>query len=443
MNKVMIITYWYPPKKTIGTLRLSKWVKYLPEFGWKTVVVTVKPLSDLYTRYGTLPDEMKQGRVYRTRDRSLNELIYYLSKHLPFKSASEELTQKNRGRNFLFNRFAYWIYRQFICFPDECWPWLLEYRQIEHIAQKEQPDVLLSSSLPNTCHVLASLLNRKFNIPWVADFRDLWTQNHIFRRILPLRYLEILLERHTLKYAIALITVSEALKTQLEKLHKKPTYVIPNGFDPDDFSKNSSGPSREGPLVIVYTGSIYPEKRDPTPLFEAMHILLQRREINPSDIRIDFFGRRLETIQNLLERYPNIRPMVRLMGEVPYKDSLQIQRTADVLLLLEWTDPQARGVYTGKVFEYLGAGRPILSIGPKKGVIEALLKETQAGVHVQSATEILPLLKHWLKEKRLLGSPRFIGVQEAIQRYSRREQARQLAEVLDKVRLIHSLQTRV
>ncbi len=443
MRKVLIVTYWYPPKRTIGALRPAKWAKYLPEFGWEPIVVTVEPHSDLYTRHGTLADELRQGRVYRTRDLSLNELLYAtraLSPVRKFARALSSAPENNpegrlKSRNPLgrLGHLAYWVYKQFICFPDEAVPWLLEYPRIERIAREERPEVILSSSLPNTSHLIASLLSRRLAIPWVADFRDLWSQNHVLPRNVLLRWIEVILEKKTVEPAAGLITVSEPLKCQLEQLHGKPTYVIPNGFDPEDFPNEPppSDPSR--PLRIVYTGSVYPVHRDPRPLFAALQMMLKEGKIRSGDVQIDFYGRRLNVVWSLLESYPDVRPMVRLKGEVPYEEALKAQVSADVLLLLEWTDPKAKGVYTGKVFEYLGAKRPILSVGPAEGVIAELLRETKAGVHVQRAEEILPWLSRWLDEKRAFGRPRWLGDPEVVGRYSRREQARYLAEVLSSV----------
>lgn len=443
MRKVLIVTYWYPPKRTIGALRPAKWAKYLPEFGWEPIVVTVKPHSDLYTRHGTLSDELRQGRVYRTRDLSLNELLYAARALLPLRKLTRALSGapennfeervKLRRSWHRWSHLVYWAYKQFVCFPDEAVLWVLEYPKIEHIAREERPEVILSSSLPNTSHLIASLLSRRLAIPWLADFRDLWSQNHVLPRNALLRWIEVLVERKTLEPAAGLITVSGPLKYQLEQLHGKPAYVIPNGFDPEDFPNEPPSSDSTGPLRIVYTGSVYPVHRDPRPLFAALQMMREEGKIRSEDVQIDFYGRRLDLVWSLLESYPDVRPMVRLKGEVPYEEALKAQVSADLLLLLEWTDPKAKGVYTGKVFEYLGAKRPILSVGPAEGVIAELLQETKAGVHVQHAEEILPWLHRWLDEKRAFGRPRWLGDPQAIGRFSRREQARYLAEILNRV----------
>ncbi|MBX6423454.1 glycosyltransferase [Thermosulfurimonas sp. F29] len=415
---------------------MEKWAKYLPEFGWEPIVVTVEPRTDMYTRHGALPDELRRGKVYRTRDLSLNEFLYsWASRFRTQKGVSDGGGYKSPSTLHRFGlrigSFAYRLYKQLICFPDEAVPWLLEYPKIERITQKERPDVVLSSSLPNTCHIIASRLSRRLRLPWVADFRDLWTQNHAFRRIFPLRLLEVWLEKRTIAHAAALITVSEPLKDQLESLHRKPVFVIPNGFDPDDFPEESISSNPDGPLLIVYTGMIYPGKRDPSPLFAALSVLLRRGKISSGDVRVDFYGRKLDVVLDLLERYPEVKDMVQLRGEVSHEEAMKAQRAADVLLLLGWTDPQARGIYTGKVFEYLGAKRPILSIGPEGDVIEELLNETKAGVHLKSVESIASWLERWLQEKKVYGAPAYQGDEEVILRYTRREQTQDLSKTLD------------
>ncbi len=120
-------------------------------------------------------------------------------------------------------------------------------------------------------------------------------------------------------------------------------------------------------------------------------------------------------------------------GLIPREEALKKQREAQILLLLTWNDPTERGVYTGKVFEYLAARRPILSIGISGGVVEALLKETNAGVHTSSQEEIERALKKFHSEFKLKGRVGYGGINAKIERYSQREMARKFADVLDRI----------
>ncbi len=432
MHRVLLLAYWYPPKQAIGSLRLAKWAKYLPDFDWEPVIVTVQAQSELYTRHGILKDEVKQGRVYRTRDRSLNEMFYSLRS--PKKTQKEDTSFSSSPSSKFIFKLGYSVYKHILCFPDEVWPWLFDYSEIAAIAKKENIDIILSSSLPNTAHIIASRLARDMHLPWVADFRDLWTQNHVFRRIKPLYTLEQCLERRVLREASALITVSEPLRDNLIRLHNKPGYVIMNGFDPSDFDSISSfGDDRSAPLRILYTGRIYPKKQDPTPLFKALESLLKQGSLHAKDVKVVFYGPMVQIAKELVSSFPEVAPLIEIHNPVPYQESLRLQKEADVLLLLEWKDPSVKGVYTGKVFEYLGARRPILSIGYKKGILGDLLGKTQAGFHVENSKEIESLILRWLKEKRKYARPLWTGEEKELQQYTRREQTRQLANILNKV----------
>jgi glycosyltransferase involved in cell wall biosynthesis len=322
-----------------------------------------------------------------------------------------------------------WFYKQFLCFPDELWPWyILEYSAIENICRLEKPHVLLSSSPPGTCHIIASNLSRRLKIPWVADFRDLWTQNYIARRIWPLRLLEEWIERSVILQSSALTTVSEILKRDLEAIHKKPVFVVYNGFDPEDLPKIERRRLRK--LTITYTGAVYPQ-RNPNLLFTAVSHLISTGEVHKDEIEIKFYGHKLEYVREISRNYPNLQGILRIIGDIPHNEALRIQQESHILLLLEWTNPLAKGVYTGKVFEYLAANRPILSIGPKDGVLAKLIRETMAGVHVHTVNEVKEVLRRWLKEWRDTGDIAWQGVSTAIAQYNRKEQTGKLVEVLN------------
>ena len=143
-----------------------------------------------------------------------------------------------------------------------------------------------------------------------------------------------------------------------------------------------------------------------------------------------FYGRKLEHLKSLLERYPQIASMISLAGEVSHQKAIEKQRNSTILLLLEWTDPRAKGVYTGKLFEYLGARRPILAIGPKTGVVEELLNETKAGVLVSTASEVKTVLAEWLEAWREKSNVPFNGDEQILKQHTWENRARKLADVL-------------
>jgi glycosyltransferase involved in cell wall biosynthesis len=442
MKRVLIVTYWYPPNQTIASLRLGKFAKYLPDFGWEPVIVTVKPGSDLYLRTGSLPEEIRgAGRVYRTKDYSLGVWAYILLNAIGKRpQAAFPTTQSYSfyGSRNILARAAYWIYRQWLCFPDECWPWLLEYPAVRKIVAQERPNVILSSSLPATAHLIANRLASEFRNPWVADFRDPWSHSYTLRRIYPLNRLETALEKKTLRPACALMTVSEPIRDHLARLHQKPAYVILNGFDEEEEARaetrGSDEPASEGPVFsMVYTGNIYAGKQNPSSLLNALTALMRRGLLSPQDIRVKFYGRNLNVVSQALQSFPDLKDSVALLGEVSHEQSLREQRVATALLFLEWEDLNDRGVLTGKIFEYLAAGRPILVCGPRGGAIDPLLKATGAGVVVTTSEEAQAVLANWISEFRQTGQLKSSVLPELLKPYSRRYQTGKVAEVLESV----------
>jgi len=244
------------------------------------------------------------------------------------------------------------------------------------------------------------------------------------------------MERTVLKGASLLIAISKPQVKLTETIHRKKVAVVPNGFDDADYQEDVPLVSR---FTITYTGNIYPGKRDPTLLFEALSELRKEGKILPDDIQVRFFGgSSLKSLLPLTERY-GLNDIVKIHGTVPFQESIRRQKESTILLLLEWNDPRAEGVYSGKIFEYLGAQRPILAIGYRAGVIGTLLSETGAGVLVDEVDTIKQVLRSWLKEWQKQGkiTSCWKPVEDVIQKYTRREQTRKLARLLGEVSQVY------
>jgi hypothetical protein len=227
-----------------------------------------------------------------------------------------------------------------------------------------------------------------------------------------------------------LVTVSEPAAKQLEALHSKKVVVIHNGFDEDDYLDKVPLTAK---FTITYTGNIYAGKQDPGPLFKAIAELEGEGKISPNDFEVRFFGG--STLTSLLPAigHYHLEPMVKIYGLVPFRESIRKQKESTALLYLGWNDPREKGFYTAKVFEYLGARRPILSIGPKGDVVDELLKETGAGLVVSEVTEIKALLYQWMAEFRESGDilAYFKPDSAAISRYTRKQETAKLALLLE------------
>ncbi len=225
-------------------------------------------------------------------------------------------------------------------------------------------DVVVSSSGPYTANLVARAVRRRgLAKHWLADFRDLWTDNHIYRGLFPFTLRERRLEAACLRDADQLTTATDGLADKLRAKTSKPVTVIYNGADPDTFA--ALPPERifpdDGLRRLVYTGTLYPHGQDTTTLWQAMKLLGERDPHAFAKLRFVVAGAGCPLWQ-AEARSHGFADLLDVRGAVPRADALRMQRDADALLLVDWHDP-SQGVLTGKVFEYFQSAAPILLIG--------------------------------------------------------------------------------
>jgi glycosyltransferase involved in cell wall biosynthesis len=289
---------------------------------------------------------------------------------------------------------------------------------------------VLTTSPPPSVHLAGKRISQNTGLPWIADLRDLWSDDR--NSLAPgwRRRIDRRLERKTLAAASALVTVSKPLAGELEKLHPGlPIHVILNGYDPAETGLASELTPR---FTLTHTGTFYQGRRDPTMLFRAVARLLSGGEIPRHRIRIRLFARHEPWVGELAETH-GLADVVELLPWGPRRDALRAQQASQVLLLLHWGGERERGVFTGKVFEYLAARRPILMIGGGEGVLHDLIEETGAGVHVTDQSSLERALLDLWREFEANGEVAWRGREELLGRYSHRRMAREFAALLDGV----------
>jgi glycosyltransferase involved in cell wall biosynthesis len=197
------------------------------------------------------------------------------------------------------------------------------------------------------------------------------------------------------------VTVSEPWAVRYRQKYGLPVATIYNGYDERDFPDiGPVEPLSRDTLVIVYAGVIYAGRRDPTPLFQALKLLGE----DAKDIRIDFYGSEPSMVLPAAEA-SGVAAHVRVLPRVPYKRSIELQRAADLLLLLQWNNPKEQGNCPGKLFEYLAVRRPIIGIGLEDGVPAQFIREREAGIFRNDPAAIAAALRTWLAQKRAGGVP--------------------------------------
>jgi glycosyltransferase involved in cell wall biosynthesis len=278
-----------------------------------------------------------------------------------------------------------------------------------------------------TSHLVAKELKEQHKIFWVAELRDLWTQNHNYPYSEIRRFFEKKLELKTLSKADVLVTVSLPDAEKLGNLHRrKRIFTITNGFDPDTMSDGKVNLTSK--FTITYTGQIY-LKQDPSKLLVALKSLIYDKIIDPTDVEVKFYGPNNTLLTKLIQEF-GLTKIVKQCGLVPFEISLEKQRESQLLLLLKWEDSRERGVYSAKVFEYLAAKRPVLATGGTDDVVTELLHETNAGVDAKSVEEIKDALRKSYAEYKLRDKINYEGIAKKVNKYSYREIAKQLAEVI-------------
>lgn len=426
MKRVLIIGYPTPWRRG-ASFRLPGLLKYLPDFGWQPTIIT--PF---------LPEKLfPQCRVIETPYRDVRGLW---KKRLGIKTddlARPELkkrlgisSEKSFIDSFIDSLISFWT--SIIEFPDseKGWePFAIEAG--DRLLQKEHVDAIISC-MPVTSYIVASRLKAKYGIPWVADLTDLWSQNSNYPFV-PLRKLaDRQLELKTFSKVDALVTASQPFAERLGRLHKrKAVYMITHGFNSEEV--NIPPAKLTSKFTITYTGSIYSGRQVPSKLFSALRDLVLSGAMNPNDVEVRFFGRQQSWLEKEIKDY-GLEVEVKYCGNVPREVAVQRQRESQLLLLLDWDDPKEKGAYTGKIFEYLGARRPILATGGSSdNVVALLLKETKAGRHAPTVEDIKDTLRQLYQEYKTKGAVSFAGEEAKINRYSHREMARKFARVLDRL----------
>lgn len=429
-KKVLIIAFHAPPIHFSAANRVRGLLKYLPEFGWTPTVLTRE-------RSGPIKESYADSIVQTSYPGNINDL---LRKRIPFISdqyspkESPYVSQGNQNQSTRLTPVLQKGYHQLkpllfhsIAYPDAQKLWKsYAIEQAEKLLDNGGYNAIISTSPPATDHLIAYHLVKEYDCSWIADYRDLWTQYHYNDYNLVREFFETRLEKKTINQADHLTAATEPFADRLQELHRKSTSVIYNGFD----EKGTLPVSDD--FTLTYTGSLIRGKRDPTKLFEAINNLKQQNIIDSSKVTVKFIGNYSHWVTNLVEQY-ELEELVVQPGRLPKNEVLDEQKRSQILLSIQWDHPMERMVCPGKIFEYLGAQRPILAYGgPVDSVVGSILDRTHAGLKVSSTDEIERYLQEKYIEYEEKGEVNYHGNQKEIDKFHHKEMAKHFAKVLDK-----------
>tara|TARA_B100001093_G_scaffold516558_1_gene595641 strand:- start:5034 stop:6317 length:1284 start_codon:yes stop_codon:yes gene_type:complete len=379
MKKVLIITYYWPPSGGAGVQRWLKFAKYLSDFGWEPIIYTVEngeyPVLDY-----DLSDEVPNGITVLKTPIWEPYSIYkkFTGRKKEDKINSGFLSEKKNPK--LLDKLSIWI-RGNLFIPDARKFWIKPSVNFLTKYLKDNPvDVVVSSGPPHSSHLIALKLKENNKLPWVADFRDPWTNIDYYKDLLLSKKSDLKhqkLENNVLTKADKVITIGKSLSEELNALGANNIDVIENGFDSDDFQL-SEDVFLDNEFSIAHIGSFTPS-RNHIVFWQALKELITENINFSNDLKLQLVGKVDYSVIMNIEKY-GLEKYVNYVGYVPHREVIKYQKKSKLLLLMINNTPNAKGIITGKVFEYIASKRPILVIGPEDGDLSTIVNTTKSGI---------------------------------------------------------------
>ena len=417
MKKILIITYYWPPAGGAGVQRWLKFSKYLPEYGYTPIILTV---DEKYANYpqkdSKLVNEISDKlKVHKTKTFEVFSIYQKLvsSNEMPYGGFA------NENNPSLLKKVARFIRGNFFI-PDPRKGWnKYAFKAALKIIKDYNIDTIITTSPPHSTQLIGLKLKKKTNINWIADIRDPWTEiyyNKEFYKTSLANKIDYKYEQQVINNADKIIVVSDSIKLSFSKNKKEllnKISIISNGFDTDDIIKSSD--TNNNTINIVYTGTIsdiYP-----------MNIFIDAiKSIENKNINIKLVGQVNEIFKQKIEN-DNLTNIFEFIGQVNHEKSLEYLSKADIALLLIPEIKDNKGILTGKFFEYLGSKKAILGIGPSDGDVAKILKETNSGkmIKYNDINSIINFINNFNKNKYSF---------EGIEKYSRKELTNKLIKLI-------------
>lgn len=408
--RILLICPFFPPENKIAAVRISKLASY-----WASAGHEVRVLTRTGADEGLATPEHAGLTVHRVPDPMMKTISGVQS----LKPAKPRPWHRAAA-------IAYAIAMKFV-WPDIYGRWAKAAGR--HAARWDwHPDVVVTSVGPFSALMLGSKLAKVFGAQLVVDYRDLLSNSTYYPYGAVRRRLDSAVERRHVAGAALLTTVSEPLAEELETAYGVRTIVVTNGYDPQDFAHLEYRPSSPE-LRIAYCGWVIPKRRDPLPFLSGIAELKRRHP--ECRISVDFYGPHSADVAGAVESL-GLQATVRQHGKVSHAESLEIQSSSDALLLLLWNDPGEKGVLSGKVFEYIGAGRPIIMTGLEQSAAGDLIRSNALGVVSNDPLAIADALYAMADQKAHTGRVDAPSLANA-ERFTRDAQSRLFLDALEEV----------
>ncbi|MEW6685536.1 MAG: glycosyltransferase [Candidatus Edwardsbacteria bacterium] len=423
MKNVLFIAYYFPPLGMSGIQRTLKFVKYLPEFDWHPLILTIRQTVYYAKDFSLFKEIPNSAEVYRTFSLEPLSLWSYLKS---FLGGQKGLSVQS----FATTRQRFKVFNDWLFIPDNKTGWLpFAFWSGLKLIKKGEIDVIYSTAPPYTSHLIGYLLKKCSGKPLVLDFRDLWTQRPLlsYPTLFHQRANEFL-ERKILQEADQIITISELWKRnwilKYSFLPEQKFTVISHGFDSEDFI--GVIPHRTEVFTVTHAGALI--EITAKYFFLALKSLLEEYPEFKNKMAVKFIGVAKREEQEIVREF-GLENTVRFIPYLPHQQCLQAEADSDVLLLLTMEEEEMR--IRGKLYEYLGTGKSILAITPE-GETANLIKELKVG-KVVSPKDISGIKEAILSYYHQYANGFLPTFKPAIKRFDRKNLTLHLAEVFNEV----------
>jgi glycosyltransferase involved in cell wall biosynthesis len=411
MKKVLVITYYWPPSGGAGVQRWVKFIKYFKDQNINPFIISVDPD---FASYPLIDNSLKNDipdntNVYLTKT---NEPYSFYKKinnnQTPYAGFA------NEGRPNFFQKIARFIRGNFFI-PDSRKGWNnFAYKKAVEILEKENIDTVITTSPPHSTQLIGLKLKETQNIKWIADLRDPWTDIYYYKSMLHTKWAkqkDLNYEKRVIEKSDKVVVVSDSIKQLLlnksNLVKESKIYIIPNGFDDDDFLVSSK--NNNSKFLLSYVGTITKDY----PLDSI------KKSISNLNINLEFTGKADEPTKLLLNEVASFN------NHVKHKESINLLLASDMLLLVIPKISNNKGILTGKLFEYLGARKPILCIGPTDGDAAKIIEECKAGKTFDYSDEngIYDFIETYMSNEFIFENKNYL-------KYSRRNLTKNLSKIL-------------
>ncbi|MBU4539462.1 MAG: glycosyltransferase [Weeksellaceae bacterium] len=423
-KKILIITYYWPPAGGPGVQRWLKFVKYLPDFGWKpTVFIPENPSYPIVDE--TLENEVsKDLDIIKTKIWEPYQIAELFGKdNKKFKAGQFDVGKNQTWKS----RLSIWVRGNFFI-PDARVFWVKPSAKfLKEYLKENNFDAFVTTGPPHSMHLIGLELKKEFpNLKWVADFRDPWTEISYYKH---LKLTKTSDQKHRDLEQKVFETADITLATSYsdaENFRKKGanSFCITNGFDRIEDSFQESGSAK---FTLSYIG-VLEQLRNPGILWTVLNELVKENADFKDDFELKFVGRIDDKILAEIESSA-LKNSVKNLGYLAHSKANIEMQGSDLLLMTNFPDESSKGIIPGKIFEYLATGKPIVSFGPKDSDVKKILEETKAGKHFSYDDSedlkefVLEKYKNWK-----LGT--ITSDTQNIEKFSRRNLTERLSEIL-------------